>query len=245
MKIIAWNCRGLDNRSAVRGLLELQKSEGADILFLSETKLDRHMMERFHWMLGLPNMIVREGEGQGGGFAVFWRRGIDVSLRNTARYYINVDVREDNGFEWRFTGVYGESQGDLKYRTWEHLRGLHLQPAKPWLCAGDFNEILFSHEKEGGRPRSQGCMDRFREAMEHCQLHDLWCEGDIFTWRNHSHVAADYIRERLDRAIANDLWMMRFPGYRVINGDPRHSDHRPVVLSLKLLGWERRNAEKW
>ncbi|XP_021315303.1 uncharacterized protein LOC110434863 [Sorghum bicolor] len=40
MKIVAWNCRGLGNRPAVQGLLDLQKSEKADILFLSETKLD-------------------------------------------------------------------------------------------------------------------------------------------------------------------------------------------------------------
>ena len=45
MKIIALNCWGLGNRSAVHGLLELQKSEGADILFLSEIKLDKRMME--------------------------------------------------------------------------------------------------------------------------------------------------------------------------------------------------------
>lgn len=154
-----------------------------------------------------------------------------MSLRNIAQYYIDVDVKEDDGFEWRFTRVYGEAQGDLKYRTWQHLRGLHVQPAKPWLCAGDFNKILLSHEKEGGRPRSQVCMDRFRETLEHCQLYDLGFEGDVFTWRNHNHVAADYIRERLDRAVANDLWMLRFPNYRVINGDPRHSDHRPVIIT--------------
>ena len=64
MKIIALNCWGLGNRSTIRGLLELQKSEGADILFLSEIKLDKRMMERFRWMLGLTNMLVREGEGQ-------------------------------------------------------------------------------------------------------------------------------------------------------------------------------------
>ena len=90
-----------------------------------------------------------------------------MSLRNTVQYYIDVDVKDD-GFEWRFTGVYGESKGDLKYRTWQQLQGLYAEPAKPWLCAGDFNEILLSHEKEGGRPQSQGCMDRFRETLEYC-----------------------------------------------------------------------------
>lgn len=38
---------------------------------------------------------------------------------------------------------------------------------------GDFNEVLFGHEKEGGRPKSQTCMDKFREALELCGLSDL------------------------------------------------------------------------
>ena len=67
MKIVAWNCRGLGNRPAVRGLLGMQKSEGADILFLSETKLDERRMQKFRWMLGLPNMIVKDCEGKGRG----------------------------------------------------------------------------------------------------------------------------------------------------------------------------------
>jgi hypothetical protein len=102
------------------------------------------------------------------------------------------------------------------------------QSVKPWLCAGDFNEILFS--QDGERPRSQSCMDRFRETLEYCRLHDLGFDGDIFTWRNHNHIAADYIRERLDRAVANEEWRRRFPCARVINGDPRHSDHRLVII---------------
>jgi exonuclease III len=80
MKIIAWNCLGLGNRPAIRGLLELQKSEEADILFLSETKLEKRRLEKFRWKLGLVNMLAHKGERKGG-IAVFWRRGVDVSLR--------------------------------------------------------------------------------------------------------------------------------------------------------------------
>jgi len=151
-------------------------------------------------------------------------------LRNISKYHIDMDVKGEDGFQWRFTGVYGEAQHGQKHKTWEDLRNLRVTPIKPWLCAGDFNEILLAHEKEGGRPKSQSDMDRFRDVLEECQLHDLGFEGDIFTWRNHSHNAKDYIRERLDRAVANDLWRGHFPSARVIHGDPRHSDHRPLIM---------------
>lgn len=39
MKIISWNCRGLGIPSAIRSLLELQRAEDPDALFLSN-KID-------------------------------------------------------------------------------------------------------------------------------------------------------------------------------------------------------------
>jgi hypothetical protein len=45
-------------------------------------------------------------------------------------------------------------------------------------------------------------------------------------------LAASYIRERLDRAVANSTWRNNFPLVKVINGDPRHSDHRPVIIDV-------------
>lgn len=170
MKLIAWNCRGLGNRPAVRSLLELQKTEGADILFLSETKLDKRRMERFRWSLGLSNIVVCKCGGKGGGIAVFWRRGVNVVLRNYSNNHIDVDIFQDDGFKWRFTGVYGFPQTEDRHKTWTLLRDLHAQENLPWLCAGDFNEILFQHEKEGGSLKSQSQMDRFREAIVDCDL---------------------------------------------------------------------------
>jgi hypothetical protein len=53
---------------------------------------------------------------------------------------------------WRFTRIYGDSHSD-KELTWKALRVLHHNP-RPWLCMGDFNEILFQHEKQWGVLRS-------------------------------------------------------------------------------------------
>jgi hypothetical protein len=73
-------------------------------------------------------------------------------------------------------------------------------------------------------------MEKFRRALDDCGLQDLGFVGDIFTWRNHHHNVAGYIRERLDRAVACGEWRWANPLVRVINGDPRHSDHRPVIV---------------
>ena len=70
-------------------------------------------------------------------------------------------------------------------------------------------------------------------ALADCGLRDLGCKGDKFTWRNNSHNASNYIKERLDRATATKEWCNRFPAYTVVNGDPRHSDHRPLTIQVE------------
>jgi hypothetical protein len=78
MKLLAWNCQGLGNAPTFRGLLRCQKAEEADVLFLSETKLDEKRMMVFKKKLGMANMEVVECEGRGrdllhfGGEGLMW-----------------------------------------------------------------------------------------------------------------------------------------------------------------------------
>jgi exonuclease III len=231
MKLAGWNSRGCGNGPAVRGLLEFKKQVDPDVLFLCETKLKKDRIEWLRWKLEMPNMIVKDSEGQSGGLAMFWKNSVQVrQIGFASRYHLDTEITETDGFVWRFTGIYGEPKVELRENTWKLLRTLKNQSDKPWLCIGDFNEILHSWEKEGGAPKSQIQMDNFKHALEDCELDDLGFVGDTFTWRNNSHTAEKYIRERLDRAIASHAWRMRFPAYKVVNGDHRHSDHRPVIV---------------
>jgi hypothetical protein len=193
--------------------------------------MDESRIKGLRWKLGLTNMIVKDcSETRSGGLAIFWWRGINLHVRGISRLYVDADVTEEDGFQWWLTGFYGEPSTEKKYLSWKALRILNAAQRQPWLCLGDFNEILLACEKEGGVPRAQSCMDRFREALEECDLSNLGFEGDPFTWRNNSHTNVHYIRERLDRAVANNEWMTRFPLHHVINGEPRHSDYRPVIV---------------
>jgi exonuclease III len=226
MKIIAWNCRGLGNGPAVRSLLALQKEEDPDILFLCETKMNRSKIEGLRWMIGLTNMVVKDCNGRSGGLAIFWRNGVNFHLRIASQLYIDGDVVEKDGFIWRFTGFYGEPSSEKKDLLWRALRTLNAARRRSCLVMGDFNEILFSSP--------QSCMDKFREALEECSLDDLGFSGDMFTWRNNRHTSKHYIRERLDRVVGDVEWCMKFPNFKVRNGDPKHSDHRPVIVSMEV-----------
>jgi exonuclease III len=233
MKAIAYNCRGLGNQPTVQGLLELWKAEDPDVLFLSETKLDKEGMMRIKVLLGMPNMEVKNCEGRSGGLALLWKKDVNLVVSpGMSRYHIDAVVTGEDGFTWRLMGIYGEPQTGAKEKTWKPLRILHGRSSLPWICFGDFNEILFASEKQGGQSKKQACMEKFRMTLEFCELEDLGFMGDPYTWRNHSHRADTYIKERLDRSIANLEWRTHFPAYKAINGDPRHSDHRPVIVVM-------------
>jgi hypothetical protein len=69
-----------------------------------------------------------------------------------------------------------------------------------WMILGDFNEILFSSEKEGGAPQGQRYMQAFQNCLNKCSLEDLGYTGDTFTW------GRGRLTELLDRAVANGEW---------------------------------------
>ena len=165
------------------------------MLFLSKIKHDSKWMEWWRWKLDMPNLVVKDSVGASGGLALFWKKNVNLTVKSLSKYHIDVVVREEDGFEWRFTGMYGEPKSEEKDRTWELMRELHRKLSLPWLCCGDFNEILFNHEKEGGPPRAERCMEKFRQALEDCELHDLGFVGDAFTWRNHHHDANRYTKK--------------------------------------------------
>ena len=41
-----------------------------------------------------------------------------------SKYHIDITIKEEDGFEWRFIGMYGESKTEENERTWETLHSL-------------------------------------------------------------------------------------------------------------------------
>jgi hypothetical protein len=110
---------------------------------------------------------------------MLWRGETKIIVNGITKNNIDVVIEDDTN--WRFTGIYGEPNWNHKHVTWDALRTLHGQMQMPWLVLGDFIEILFNYEKEGGRPSSQQAMQEFHDALKDCELEDMGYVGDLFT----------------------------------------------------------------
>jgi len=239
MKILAWNCRGLGNPRAVRALRGLIKDEDPDIIFLSETKCKSPEMEKIRQKLGYANRIYVECRGDGkrrrGGLAFLWKDSGLLALNSLSENHIDLGGMDGGGTsKWRITGVYGHPNEDEKHKTWSLLAGLN-NPNLPWLCFGDFNEILMQQEKRGGSPKPQNSIDSFSRVVHECDLTDLGFTGYPFTWSN-NRGGGDNVQERLDRFLANSSWLAIFPWNRVRHLHKRHSDHLPILVDSTNSG---------
>lgn len=70
-------------------------------------------------------------------------------------------------------GFYGHTVEHFCDSSWNLLRRLGQNQYLPWLTVGDFNEIVFSFEKQGGHERPNRQMEYFHSALLDCDLHDL------------------------------------------------------------------------
>ncbi|KAL1060363.1 hypothetical protein V6Z11_D03G112200 [Gossypium hirsutum] len=182
MKILSWNVRGLGHPRTVRRLKNKLRHIKPQILFLIETKVTSKRMESIRRQCGFTCGIDVAAVGTSGGLSLGWKEGGNVSLKSFSKSHIDVEIEnEEETGSWRLTGFYGEPVENERKKTWDLLKYLKRESSKPWLTIGDFNKILFSFEKKGGRIRDERQMNASRETLEYCKLYDLGFSGQWYT----------------------------------------------------------------
>ena len=131
-------------------------------------------------------------------------------MESLSQNHIDVVINKGKDNAWRFTGIYGAPETHLRSETWELICGLHRHESLPWLYGGDFNEILKSHEKSGGRLRPYSQIEQFREVLDECNLLDLGFSRNKFTWLR-KYLNGGMVWERLDWVVCMAEWYDLFP----------------------------------
>ena len=133
----------------------------------------------------------------------------------------------------RLTCVHGEAQVSERHKTWDLLKFVKSSTPHPWVCIGDFNEVLLREEHRSVAERSNAQIMAFRETVDVCGLSDLGYTGIHWTFEKKVD-GGSFCRVRLDRALATADWSTRYP-----LGEVRHllevacSDHIPILLELE------------
>jgi hypothetical protein len=185
----------------------------------------------FMWSLGYTGAYAVSCEGRSGGLALFWKQPYSVSFRGANAHVIDVTVSSEDAAPWHATFVYGEPKRELRHCFWDMLRRLRRKWEGPWLCCGDFNEVLLQDEHYGSVDRSDAQMELFRDCLDACNLVDLGFSGPKFTWSNRQDAQCN-VRVRLDRAVANGSFSSLFGDCGVENIITTSSDHYANLISL-------------
>ena len=113
---------------------------------------------------------------------------------------------------------------------WENLKTVAESYNILWLVAGDFNDHGGSSEKISfGSSSSQNRSSVFINNINGYGLADLRCGEPGLTWSNNRQGLANTL-VRLDRALANANWCLKFLEASVTNLPRTYSNHCPMVV---------------
>lgn len=108
-------------------------------------------MDGVHETLDKPEGLVVPSKGRSGGLALLWKKEIQVEVQTYFEHHIDsIIMSEGDSPRWRFTGFYGNPKTNKREESWSLLTRLARGNALPWVCIGNFNELMHRGEKEGG-----------------------------------------------------------------------------------------------
>ena len=230
VKILSWNVRGVNDpekRKVIKNFIRIHR---VDMICLQETKVQDMNIDIVR-SLGVGRFLNRtalNAEGSAGGILLIWdKRRIRLVDSMLGNFSVScLFRREEDGFQWVFSGVYGPVDKSLRELFWEELGSIKGLWNDPWCVGGDFNEILSPDERSKGG-RISNSMRRFADILNDLELRDLPLQGGPFTWRGGLNGRS---KSRLDRFVVSADWESHC--CKVIQCClPRPvSDHCPILL---------------
>jgi len=231
IKILAWNVQGAGSREFLNILREHLRMHRPSIIALFETRLSGPRAQQVCERIGFRNSFRVEAQGFQGGIWVLWNSDeFHVAVLDTHDQFVTVEINLHDHPSWNLTFVYASPQLQSRDLLWPQLQHLATQYHKPWLLVGDFNETATLEERNHSSPEMLRRCKRFQQWIDNSGLIDLGFSGPKYTWAR-GLSSATRKEARLDRALCNLEWRLKYQ-----NGVVRHlikatSDHSPLLIS--------------
>lgn len=129
---------------------------------------------------------------------------------------------------WNMLACYVNPYHSEKRVFWEQLEDHVSNIEGPWMLIEDLNEVVIESEKFRGRPLWRKNLF-LKPFLNNTGGVDLGFSGRRYMWMNGQQGLA-LIKERLDRAVANDAWILEFPKTLVVHLERELLDHCPILL---------------
>ena len=237
MRTLSWNCQGIGNDLIVRRLTEMCKKHRLGLVFLTEKKHRRLLLQNIQADFGFDNLFTVEPLGLSGGLALFYMDEFQVNVLFSNNRMIDIEAVID-GIKVFMTFVYGDPVLDRRELVCERLTRFSTTKNGHWFMIQDFNEITGPNEKEGGRQRSDISYLPFKQMLNDCGMLEFPFTGNMLSWVG-KRAGRITVRCRLDRAVENANWHEKFPHSTVKYMRLWGSVHRPILVDILTIPMRR------
>jgi len=197
-----------------------------------ETKNKETMVEKVCKKLLFQKIFLVNPSGTAGGLALMWQEEVLLKVKTSSKYYIDVDCMDpDSRQHMQITFIHASTNFGERLTLWQTLGHIKPNSSWPWICMGDFNEILYVWEKVGKKEADNSRIAAFRNMINDLSLMDMDSHGCAYTWAN-NRDGKDLVKKRLDRALCTLEWRITFSEAEVQALPAIGSDHSPLILRL-------------
>ncbi|KAI9111205.1 hypothetical protein K1719_017816 [Acacia pycnantha] len=226
---------GACGKGLIRNLRVLCKGPKPSLIALAKIKIENVTHLPCLESLGFDEVRVIPSSGRSGGLAVAWDTSrIIINIIEEERQFFHLHCSSASSPAFFLTTVYAIPHSNLRSVLWENLQRLSQSISIPWSIIGDFNDILSSGERSGGRGSNSSRMKWFQDRINNCGFVSLGSVGPKMTWKGPKIAGCTRLFERLDRAFANGALLGSWPDSFVKN--PPSSTSMATIAACEDAG---------
>ena len=229
--IISWNLRGLNKASKIREVSSRLFLLKPHIVVMLETRVKNNKAGNVRDKLKLKGKYldnyVKHNNGR---IWVYWDDNIvDIQEVKCTAQLIHCKVYDATGYfmQW-LTAIYGFNYLEQRRDLWHDLEAINKTQQGPWCLIGDFNNVLKTNDRVGGKMVCEKEYKDLRTMMDNTGLAEMDSKGDYYTWSNKQ--SENIIYSRIDRILGNTEWFSKNLNFSLTNMIPGISDHAMLCL---------------